>query len=56
MVKSHQYGSVHKQFPRPEFCYTRQILQLTEVDLEVLSIGPLDYWKKIYEAIQNTKA
>ena len=22
MVKSHQYGSVHKQFPIPGFCYT----------------------------------
>ena len=38
------------------FATPRQILQLTEVDLEALGIGPLKKKKKIYEAIQNTKA
>ena len=37
------------------FATPRQILQLTEVDLEALGIGPLGYRQKIYEAIQNTK-
>ena len=38
------------------FATPRQILQLTEVDLEALGIGPLGHRKKIYKAIKNTKA
>ena len=38
------------------FATPRQILQLTEVDLEALGIGPLGHHKKIYKAIKNTKA
>ena len=38
------------------FATPRQILQLTEVDLEALGIGPIGHRKKIYKAIKNTKA
>ena len=38
------------------FATPRQILQLTEVDLEALGIAPLGHRKKIYKAIKNTKA
>ena len=38
------------------FATPRQILQLTELDLEALGIGPLGHRKKIYKAIKNTKA
>ena len=38
------------------FVTPRQILQLTEVDLEALGIDPLGHRKKIYKAIKNTKA
>ena len=38
------------------FATLRQILQLTEVDLEALRIGPIGHRKKIYKAIKNTKA
>ena len=38
------------------FVTLRQILQLTEVDLEALGIDPLGHCKKIYKAIKNTKA
>ena len=38
------------------FATPLQILQLTEVDLEALGIGPLGHRKKIHKAIKNTKA
>ena len=44
------------KFLEQGFATPRQILQLTEVDLEALGIGPLGHRKKIYETIQNTKA
>ena len=38
------------------FATPHQILQLTEVDLEALGIGPIGHHKKFYKAIKNTKA
>ena len=38
------------------FATPHQILQLTEVDLEALGIGPIGHCKKFYKAIKNTKA
>lgn len=38
------------------FATPRQILQLTLSDLEGLGIGPIGHRKKIFKAIQNTRA
>jgi len=37
------------------FATPRQILELTESDLEALGIGPIGHRKKIYKAIKNTQ-
>ena len=37
------------------FSTQRQILQLTEEDLEALGIIPVGHRKKIFKAIKNTK-
>ena len=42
-----------KNFLDKGFATPRQILELTEVDLEALGIGPLGHRKKIYKAIKN---
>lgn len=49
-------GKYTENFIEQGFATPRQILELTLDDLEGLNIGPIGHRKKIFKAIQNTKA
>lgn len=48
-------GQYTSNFLDKGFSTQRQILQLTEEDLEALGIIPVGHRKKIFKAIKNTK-
>jgi len=49
-------GKYTENFLDKGYATPRQILVLTLEDLEELGVGPIGHRKKIFKAIQNTKA